>query len=500
MAKTTNYKNKEPLEVQAKRCLLNGMTMTDVEKYLSITRDKVRMINGQITPEDKKTFIGKGLYDCVPESMQQQIAELLKKGRTAKAISQVFNLPVRVINAVGEHRIERVLENIKTSEEIPLVESITSNVNDSIVPEIDISDNGSIIESTVVEPPKRRGRKSTVDMEMCELLYNEHISGKTYAALAKEYGMSASNIGHYISRYRNANNIQTVRYVTSGQQKRKNPSSSKASLTDDMVIKIAKMIMSGESNSDISLETGVACYKIADIRAKKTYKHITKDYNFPIRDTNYDYFSGRGLTREEFDKIIELIMARKNNKTISKEVGVATHTIRDIRLKNTFRRFTKNLTFPEQEAVSFDIKRKKRSKNKKQMHADVNESHDPIMTTIAIDNDIESQTAFEVQPELMPTETNEVQPVIEIGTHKYFANIAKAFAADKFSAILVKHGNMLVYGVENSVKAALLRVISLATPDEVSGCDIYIAGENSIEEEIINAVKSLGVETIIAAK
>ena len=53
---------------------------------------------------------------------------------------------------------------------------------------------------------------------------------------------------------------------------------------------------------------------------------------------------------------------------------------------------------------------------------------------------------------------------------------------------------------EKSVKAAILRVVSLATPEEISGCDIYVAGEDVIDSEIITAVKSLGVETIIAIK
>lgn len=474
MAKNTNFKNNEPLEVRVKRCLLNGMTMTDVEKYLKISRNKVRLIYGQVTQEDKKTLIGSGLQDCVPKSSQQLIENLLKTGKTSKSISQLFNLPVRVINAIGESHIERVLENIETKEEVPLVESVVY---------------------TAAEPPKRPGRKSNVDMEMCELLYNEHMSGKTYTVLSKEYGMTASMLGYYINRYRNANNLQNIRHANSGKDVCRTTSHSNASLTDDMVVKIAKMIMDGESNIDISLETGVETYKIADIKAKKTYKYITKDYDFPVRDMNFDYFSDRhGLTREKFDKIIELIMAGKSNKAISEEISVSDYIIRNIRSKNTFKRFTKNLVFPDQVSMSFN-KRK---------------SNESITKTTTIDSNIKSQASFNAQNDTsvindttnheLITETKENHSVIEIGTHKYFANIAKAFAADKFSAILVKNSNMIVYGVENSVKSALLRVISLATPVEISGCDVYIAGADKIDEEIITAVKSLGVGTIIITK
>lgn len=499
MAKNTNFKNKEPLEVQAKRCLLNGMTMTDVEKYLSITRDKVRMINGQITQEDKKTLIGKGLQDCVPESMQQQIAELLKKGRTAKAISQVFNLPVRVINAVGEHRIERVLENIKTSrEEIPLVESI--------VPEIDIDATGAISrtipteENRDIKKPSKRGRPNrdiNDIIETGEIYFQENQNGKNYREIAKEFGVSKSSVERAVKTYKNKNNIVSARrYVTHHSTININKKSVDVynnALSKETVIEISELLVKGFTNAEIEAKTGVFSGTISRIRCKHVYAGWTKEYTFKrLRDVNSS-FSSRSITRDQLDAVIKMLLEGNTDVDISKSLDINYQTINNIRNHKSYAKFTKDITFPKPNdslyKVGFEV------------NADITSSENTDNITKTTEKPIEE---IPVEVEINTNEDTqvpnaEVKPT-EIGTHKYFASIAKAFAADKFSAILVKHGNMLVYGVENSVKAALLRVISLATPDEVSGCDIYIAGEDKIDDEIINAVKALGVETIIVSK
>ena len=134
MAKNVNtIKNSEPVEVQVKRAFLNGMTSTDTEKYLKITRDKLRVIIGQITPEDKKALTGKGLEDCVSKDAQNQIAELLRKGKTTKVISQQTRLPVRVINAISEARIAKVFEDLKQVKEKPVYQELTEITNLSLI-------------------------------------------------------------------------------------------------------------------------------------------------------------------------------------------------------------------------------------------------------------------------------------------------------------------------------------------------------------------------------
>lgn len=91
---------------------------------------------------------------------------------------------------------------------------------------------------------------------------------------------------------------------------------------EEYIIKVCEMLMEGLQPREISELTGISQAMVSDIRGKKIWKHITKQYNFPDREL-FNYSSKYPYDIK--NKIAILCMENKSNKEI-REVLNLPHT------------------------------------------------------------------------------------------------------------------------------------------------------------------------------
>lgn len=526
MAKNVNFKNSEPMEVQIKRAILNGMTFTDCEKCFSQKRSFIIDINNRISIEDRKALTGKGLADCVSQETQHQIAELLRKGKTTKAISQQTRLPAKVINAISEARIANVFEDLKQIKEKPVYQELTEITNnismsaaENDIPEVDINASSEVVTSE--SPENKRGRKVIVTDEICELLFTEYESGKTMKMIANEYGISEGRVCYAITKWRKVNDIMNKRKLTyhSVNIGHKVPKEHNYVLNKETVEYIAKLLVAGFSNQEISAETNVDADTISRIRCKRSYKEYTEGYNFPKRKINAKTFNDNTMSKETFDMVISQIFERKSDKEISTSLALSVQTVNRIRNHMTFKKMTEGMEFPEPMDSLYRIDNDvsggfSRLTPDEAKALESIETCEPDASTEEINENAEeesveisemsgSMTRLTPDQELEAEETHEEEEFEEeeeeydcIGSKRYFMNITKAFAANAAAAVLIKDGTLITYAVDEVIENAIMRVIAMATVEEIKGSSLYLYGGEVSYEYLTNMIVCLGINEI----
>ncbi len=501
MAKNVNFKNSEPMEVQIKRAILNGMTFTDCEKCFSQKRSFIIDINNRISIEDRKALTGKGLADCVSQETQHQIAELLRKGKTTKAISQQTRLPAKVINAISEARIANVFEDLKQIKEKPVYAE-----ND--IPKVDINASGEVVTSE--SPENKRGRKVIVTDEICELLFTEYESGKTMKMIANEYGISEGRVCYAITKWRKVNDIMNKRKLTyhSVNIGHKVPKEHNYVLNKETVEYIAKLLVAGFSNQEISAETNVDADTISRIRCKRSYKEYTEGYNFPKRKINAKTFNDNTMSKETFDMVISQIFERKSDKEISTSLALSVQTVNRIRNHMTFKKMTEGMEFPEpmdslyriDNDVSGGFSRLTPDASTEEINENAEEESVEISEMSGSMTRLTPDQEFAIEEEEEEAREEEEEEEIEeydcIGSKRYFMNIAKAFAANAAAAVLIKDGTLITYAVDEVIENAIMRVIAMATVEEIKGSSLYLYGGEVSYEYLTNMIVCLGINEI----
>ena len=102
--------------------------------------------------------------------------------------------------------------------------------------------------------------------------------------------------------------------------------------------KVCKMIADNYTNAEISEETGIDRMRIENVRSRNKWTKISVQYEFPIHNPTK-------LDPETVEKICELIVAGDQNAVISRKVGVPKHKIKAIRARRTYTEISKKYDF-----------------------------------------------------------------------------------------------------------------------------------------------------------
>lgn len=87
---------------------------------------------------------------------------------------------------------------------------------------------------------------------------------------------------NYVGNLEWCTNAENQRHAFQhGLISRKGTKNSQAKLTEEQVIEIAEMIMSGKTNKEISELFNICSETVSTIRTKRHWKDVLKDYNFP---------------------------------------------------------------------------------------------------------------------------------------------------------------------------------------------------------------------------
>lgn len=142
------------------------------------------------------------------------------------------------------------------------------------------------------------------------------------------------------------NAVSNLEWVTSSENKRhsvdvlgnnRGEDHHYATITEDLVHTVCKLLCSGYQNKFISDKTGVSRDIVLKIRKGRNWKHISKDYNFPskssalseetVRWVCHQYEAGK-TPRQVFEEttndkltlqVLRGIKERRNYKAISKD-------------------------------------------------------------------------------------------------------------------------------------------------------------------------------------
>lgn len=120
-----------------------------------------------------------------------------------------------------------------------------------------------------------------------------------------------------------------------------------AMLTNDQTDKIGQLIYAGKSNKEISLLTGIDSNIIHNIRAGKSYKHISIKY-----DTEKTLKTqGQRLTDDQVHKACQLRMGGMTCKAIADIVCCNEHQIKDLLYSGRYSHITKMYNFDRAQRV-----------------------------------------------------------------------------------------------------------------------------------------------------
>lgn len=519
-----NLKSCEFVDTAIKRALINDMTITAAENYFGIKRSAIALVAKELKEGDYKELQGSSPADCVCKEAQEIIKECFKEGKSAKWIAQETKLPSKVIRAIEK---DAGIVHASAPEEEALKPEVPAEITSTETKE----ENSS-------KKAKRSYRK--YDDEMCEMLYQEAMSGKTRKEIAAEYGISQNSIKYMLDGYRKKHNIKAYPFPANCGNMSKN-----GSLTDSQVIEISNLIMQGYSNIEISERLDIPTYKIADIRGKRTYRSLTKDYDFILNENCGSVFSTKSISPATVKTVVEMLLAGKPNIEIAKTLEINPNIVCAIRSKKNFKSFTKGLEFPE--PVACEVIRKP---NEHTSHVDhgpyvhhnddngndvpyelvteivevpaddgktyvdviSKESDVTKVTDETVDKNISDDEAdavndylnsdYDESPEQVGTreETHEEAiKVIDVKTnqHQYFGNIAKAFAADRAAVISTRDDQIVSYIVANTIEECMVRMISLLTPEEITGTNLYVSGKYNDMHAIVNMAKIVKADNIV---
>lgn len=483
-----NLKSVEFIDTAAKRALVNGMTVTYVEKFTGMKKKAVAEINGRLKVEDYKNLQGKTMADCICQESQHIIAESLKSGNSQKWVMLQSKLPKSVISAIADKY------GITDTDENEAIEANNESITEDNSIEVDVTEDG-------VTARKRRGRAPKYDDDVAELMFTENRNGKTYDDLAVEYGIPRSSVLNLIRRWKNINNINA------GVANRShNTPAYRGSIPKETVLSIANDIIAGERNVDIAMKYSINPYTVSEIRRKRLYASITEKYDFTYRDYNHELFERSDINRETFNKIIEMLMNQKSNKDISIKLGVPENIIRDIRVKRTFRNLTRDMEFPEPIPFRYET------------HPHNYQRHDEMEETDIVSNEIPEDQVVEkeVKEDIMENNdefvdvnastviaenTNEIEDSVDTDNERenrmYFGKIAKTFAADRAAVIIVKDNQMISYMVANTIEECMIRTISLLSPEEIHESNAYISGRYNDMHSVMRMSKIIEINEVI---
>ena len=527
MSMTKNLKNLKSVEfidTAAKRALINGMTMSYAERYLDMKRSALIILSNQLTSNDYKELQGSSPADAICKEAQEIVKDCFKEGKSAKWIAQQTKLPSNVVRAIEK--------------DAGITHTITTKVE---TPEIPAEETKST--ETKEENSSKKAKRSyrKYDDEMAEMIYNEAVSGKTRKEIASDYGISQSSIMYMIDAYRKNHGIKTFPHAARSGNRGGN-----RTLTETQVIEVANLIIQGYSNSEITEKTDIPSYKIADIRGKRTYRDLTKDYDFTVNENFGRVFSVKSISPATVKAVVEMLMAGKPNIDIAKSLGIAPSIVCNIRNHKNFKSFTKGLEFPTPMACEVAYVPNEHASHNVHgpyvHHNDDNGNDVPYelvteIVEIPTDNDktyvdvvpkepdvtnvtdetepeekniIDSETAavhdylngdYDEKPASSSTEEDheETIKVIDVknNQHQYFGNIVKAFAADRAAVISTRDDQIVSYIVANTIEECMIRMISLLTPEEIAGINLYVSGKYDNIHVVINMAKIVKAENLI---
>ena len=275
-------------------------------------------------------------------------------------------------------------------------------------------------------------------------------------------------------------------------------------LNKETVEYIAKLLVAGFSNQEISAETNVDADTISRIRCKRSYKEYTEGYNFPKRKINAKTFNDNTMSKETFDMVISQIFERKSDKEISTSLALSVQTVNRIRNHMTFKKMTEGMEFPEpmdslyriDNDVSGGFSRLTPDEAKASTE-EINENAEE--ESVEISEMSGSMTRLTPDQELEAEEEEEIEEEEEydcIGSKRYFMNITKAFAANASAAVLIKDGTLITYAVDEVIENAIMRVIAMATVEEIKGSSLYLYGGEVSYEYLTNMIVCLGINEI----
>lgn len=112
----------------------------------------------------------------------------------------------------------------------------------------------------------------------------------------------------------------------------------KRKYTDEEKHKVCKMIADNYTNAEISEDTGIDKMMIESVRSRNKWTKISVQYEFPIHNPTK-------LDPETVEKICELIVAGDQNAVISRKTGVPKHKIKAIRARRTYTEISKKYDF-----------------------------------------------------------------------------------------------------------------------------------------------------------
>lgn len=534
MNMTKNLKNLRSIEfvdTAAKRALINGMTMSYAERYLDMKRSALIIVSNQLTSDDYKELQGSSPADCICKEAQEIVKDCFKEGKSAKWIAQQTKLPSNVVRAIEKDA--GIIHASTTKVETPKPE-VPAEITSTETKE----ENSS-------KKAKRSYRK--YDDETGEMLYQEAMSDKTRKEIASEYGISQSSIKHVLDSYRKRHNIKAYPFPAHCGNVSKN-----GSLTESQVIEISNLIMQGYSNIKISERLDIPTYKIADIRGKRTYRSLTKDYNFILNENCGSVFSTKSISPATVKAVVEMLLAGKPNIEIAKELNINPSTVCNIRNKKNFKSFTKGLEFPD--PMSCEVIRKPNDHTSHVEHGpyvhhndddgndvpyelvteivevptDDGKTYVDVIPTEGESTAVVETTECEVSKDNTDTEEDddvvndylngdydevpeepsssiteetreEAIKVIDVknNQHQYFGNIAKAFAADRAAVISTRDDQIVSYIVANTIEECMIRMISLLTPEEIAGTNLYVSGKYNDMHAIVNMAKIIKVNNLI---
>lgn len=117
--------------------------------------------------------------------------------------------------------------------------------------------------------------------------------------------------------------------------------------SEKKIRKVCKLLEKGWKIVDISDKTGVLPETISSIKAGRAWKHISKDYDFPIEIK-------RKYTDEEKHKVCKMIADNYTNAEISEETGIDRTMIENVRARNKWTKISAQYEFPLHNPTKLD--------------------------------------------------------------------------------------------------------------------------------------------------
>lgn len=154
---------------------------------------------------------------------------------------------------------------------------------------------------------------------------------------------------NHIDGNKSNNHVNNLEWVTSSQNKRHSVdilgnnvgiTHGMASITEEQVHEICKMLSSGYQNTYISEKLNVSVHIISDIRSRSNWTHISKDYKFPAKS--------RALSLETIEWVcrkLEAGMTPREVFEIAENEKLTLQVIRAIKERRNYKSFSEKYKF-----------------------------------------------------------------------------------------------------------------------------------------------------------